>query len=102
MAEQAKTNLVLDPHQVVLRPLITEKGTHQSTRYNAYAFAVNPAASKSDIKRAVEALFNVKVAAVRTQNRKGKIRRTRFREGHMAAWKKAIVTLGEDHRIDFF
>jgi len=102
MAEKTRAKLELDPYQVVLRPLITEKGTHQSTRHNAYTFAVNPLATKEDIKQAVEALFNVKVQRVRTQNRAGKERRTKFRVGQMADWKKAIVTLNEEHRIDFF
>src|SRR5436305_14538418 len=71
------TGLDLKPYQVVLRPLVTEKGTHQSTRYNAYAFQVNPVATKTRIKAAVEALFEVRVEAVRTMNRRGKQRRFR-------------------------
>src|SRR5947208_4533673 len=69
------TGLQLRPYQVILRPLVTEKGTHQSTRYNAYAFQVNPIATKTQIKVAVEDLFHVRVEAIRTMNRKGKIRR---------------------------
>lgn len=102
MPTAGKTSLTLDPHQVIVRPLITEKGMHQSTRYNAYPFEVNPLATKADIKRAVEELFNVRVAKVRTQARKGKPRRTRFRIGHTRAWRRAIVTLHEEDRIDFF
>ena len=60
-------------------------------------------ATKNDVRRAVEELFNVKVLRVHTQNRKGKPRRTRFRSGHdQGNWKKAIVTLDKEHRIDFF
>ena len=59
--------LDLRPYQVILRPLVTEKGTHQSTRYNAYAFQVNPLATKDQIKAAVEELFNVRVEGVRTR-----------------------------------
>ena len=92
----------LDPYQVVIRPLITEKATHISERHNAYTFEVNPLASKSEIKNAIETLFNVKVAAVRTQNRRGKPRRYRLKVGRMRNWKKAIVTLYEDYRIDFY
>lgn len=92
----------LEPHQVVLRPLITEKGTHQSNRYNSYPFEVNQWANKEQIKRAVEALFNVRVLKVRTQNRLGKPRRYRFRQATMKGWKKAIVTLHSDDRISFF
>jgi len=97
-----KTKLQLEPHQVILRPLVTEKGMHRATRNNAYAFEVNPLANKDDIRRAVEELFDVKVIGVNTQNRQGKPRRTRFRWGRTKAWKKAIVKLDEEHRIDFF
>ena len=97
-----KSKLDLDPHQVVLRPLVTEKGMHKATRFNAYAFEVNRLAGKDDIRRAVEELFEVKVIRVNTQNRKGKPRRTRFRRGKTKAWKKAIVTLDSEDRINFF
>jgi len=93
---------LLAPHQIILRPLVTEKGMHRSTRYNAYAFEVNRLATKEDVRRSVEELFNVKVLRVRTQNRKGKPRRSRFRNGRTKAWKKAIITLHPENRIDFF
>ncbi len=92
----------LEPYQVVLRPLITEKATHLSERHNAYTFEVNPIATKTEIKRAVEVLFDVKVADVRTQNRRGKLRRHRLRIGRMRNWKKAIVALHDEYRIDFY
>lgn len=97
-----KTKLQLAPYQVILRPLVTEKGMHKATRYNQYAFEVNRLAGKDEIREAVEELFDVKVVGVNTQNRKGKPRRTRFRWGRTKAWKKAIVTLDSEHRIDFF
>jgi len=97
-----KSKLSLDPHQIVLRPLVTEKGMHKASRCNAYAFEVNRFAGKKDIRRAVEELFDVKVIRVNTQNRGGKPRRTRFRWGTTKAWKKAIVTLDPEDRIDFF
>jgi large subunit ribosomal protein L23 len=96
------TKITLEPHQIVLRPLVTEKGMHRSTRNNAYAFEVNKLATKDDVRRAVEELFNVSVVGVRTQNRKGKPRRTRMQFGYTNDWKKAIVTLDREHRIDFF
>jgi large subunit ribosomal protein L23 len=92
----------LEPHQVILRPLVTEKGTHQFTRHNAYPFQVNQWANKEQIKAAVQELFNVRVEKVRTQNRLGKKRRYRFRIGRLPNWKKAIVTLHADDRIEFF
>jgi len=97
-----KTKLDLEPHQIIFRPLVTEKGMHKATRFNAYAFEVNRMAGKDDIRRAVEELFDVKVLRVNTQNRKGKPRRTRFRWGKTKAWKKAIVILDPEDRIDFF
>ncbi len=90
------------PHQVVLRPLVTEKGMHRATRNNQYAFEVNPLAEKDDVRVAVETLFNVRVLKVRTQNRKGKPRRYRFTHGRTKSWKKAIITLNSEDRIDFF
>jgi large subunit ribosomal protein L23 len=93
---------VLDPYQVVIRPVITEKATHISERHNAYTFEVNPLATKTEIKEAVETLFNVKVLDVRTQNRRGKARRHRLKVGRMRHWKKAIVSLYEQYRIDFY
>ena len=97
-----RSKLQLEPHQVILRPLITEKGMHRSTRNHAYAFQVNRMANKEDVRAAIESLFDVKVQKVRTQNRKGKPRRTRTRYSFTRNWKKAIVTLDKEHRIDFF
>jgi large subunit ribosomal protein L23 len=92
----------LEPYQVVLRPLVTEKGFHKAERCNAYAFEVSPSADKETIRRAIEHLFEVKVIRVNTQNRKGKPRRTKSRTGVTKSWKKAIVTLDPEHRINFF
>ena len=97
-----KTRLELEPHQIILRPLVTEKGMHRSTRHNQYSFEVNLLATKDDVRRAVEELFDVKVVKVCTANRTGKPRRYRFRRGSTKKWKKAIVTLDAEHRIDFF
>lgn len=103
MPRQMETGSVeLAPHQVVIRPLVTEKGMHRSSRHNAYSFEVHRLATKDDVRRAVEELFNVKVLRVNTQNRKGKPRRSRFRSGTTKDWKKAIVLLDSEHRIDFF
>src|SRR5262245_8441157 len=94
----------LEPHQVILKPLITEKGTHQSTHenHNAYSFEVNQWATKDQIKAAVEELFNVRVLKVRTQNRRGKQRRYRYRFGRLPNWKKAVVKLHGEDKIEFF
>ena len=94
----------LDLHQVLLWPLITEKGTHLSTHenHNAYTFQVNLWATKEQIKAAIQELFNVRVLKVRTQMRLGKKRRFRQKVGRMANWKKAIVKLHPEDRIEFF
>jgi large subunit ribosomal protein L23 len=92
----------LESYQVILRPLVTEKGVHRSSRQNQYAFEINPRATKEDVRRAVEDLFEVTVVKVRTQSRKGKPRRHKFRYGSTKRWKKALVTLDPEHRIDFF
>jgi large subunit ribosomal protein L23 len=96
------TRLELEPYQIILRPLVTEKGVFCSTEFNQYSFEVNPLSTKDDVKRAVEALFDVKVMKVRTQNRAAKPRRYRYRYGYTKNWKKAIVTLDREDRIDFF
>jgi large subunit ribosomal protein L23 len=100
--EAVRGGIQLEPHQVIFRPLVTEKGVHQSQRLNAYAFEVHPQANKDDVRNAVEVLWNVRVVGVRTQTRKGKPRRSRMLMGHTSDWKKAIVQLHEDDRIAFF
>src|SRR5262245_23920075 len=93
----------LEPHQIIIRPLVTEKGTHQSQHRNAYPFEVNLWATKDEIKAAAVELFGVHVAKVRTQNRLGKMRRYRFKPGRLSSWKKAIITLHADSPpIEFF
>ena len=92
----------LESHQVILRPIVTEKGVYQSTEVNQYTFEVNPLATKDDVRQAVESLFDVKVVKVRTQNRSGKPRRYRYRKGQTKSIKKAVVTLDSEHRINFF
>ncbi len=95
-------NLELRPHQVLMRPLVTEKGTHLSTHHNAYTFMVNLHSNKLEIKSAVEEMFNVRVLDVRTQIRHGKKRRYRSRLGQLRDWKRALVTLHPEDKIEFF
>ncbi len=92
----------MDWHQVVIRPLVTEKGTRTSATLNAYPFQVHPEANKFEIKNAIEHIYNVKVREVRTANRKGKPRRTRFKRGLTSHWKRAVVVLDPDFHIDLF
>ena len=92
----------MDKYQVIIRPLVTEKGTHQAQVFNAYPFQVNLKANKAEIKQAVEKIYNVKVKDVRTSNRKGKPRRRGYTRGSTAHWKKAVVVLDAEYRIDLF
>lgn len=92
----------LAPHQVILRPLVTEKGMHRANRHNAYSFEVVVEATKADIRRAVEELFSVKVDKVAVQNRAGKMRRSRVRRTSTKAWKKAVVKLKPEFKINLF
>jgi len=89
-------------YDIVVRPLVTEKGTWQAETANAYAFEVHPKANKAQIKQAVEKIYDVKVMKVRTANRKGKPRRTGLKWGTTSHWKKAVVILDPDERIDLF
>ena len=91
-----------DIYGVVIRPLVTEKGTHQSQTRNAYAFEVAAEANKAKIKQAIEKIYEVKVLEVRTANRKGKPRRSGYRWGTTSHWKKAVVVLHPDFHIDLF
>ncbi|GIW40115.1 MAG: 50S ribosomal protein L23 [Candidatus Binatia bacterium] len=92
----------MEPHEVIQAPLITEKGTLVNEAANQVVFRVHPKATKHDIRRAVEALFRVKVEAVRTARYLGKKKRIGRSLGKRPDWKKAYVTLAEGHRIDFF
>jgi len=92
----------MDKTNIIIKPLVTEKSTHQQQTRNAYAFQVHADANKYQIKDAVEKLYDVKVVDVRTMNRKGKPRRTRFKMTQTSPWKRAVVVLDENSRIDLF
>ena len=92
----------MDHTNVIIKPLITEKSTHQQTTRNVYTFMVHAGANKPQIKQAIEKIYEVKVKDVRTLNRKGKPRMNRFRATTTADWKRAIVVLDENSRIELF
>ena len=92
----------MDHINVIIKPLVTEKSTHQQQTRNAYAFQVHADANKYQIKDAVEKLYHVKVVDVRTMNRKGKPRRTRTKMTTTSDWKRAVVVLDENSRIELF
>ena len=91
-----------DPRSVVHRALITEKGTALREVRNQYHFEVARAANKIEVKQAVEKLFSVKVHSVRTQQVHGKVRRQGRYAGRRNDWKKAIVKLKPDQKIELF
>ena len=88
-----------DPRQVILRPLMTEKSMQQKELHDTVTFRVHPDANKVEIRTAVEQVFNVKVADVRTASFEGKMKRMGRHQGRRADWKKAIVTLRPGHKI---
>ncbi|OGP70764.1 MAG: 50S ribosomal protein L23 [Deltaproteobacteria bacterium RBG_16_50_11] len=87
--------------QIIRRPLVTEKSTRQKEA-NQYIFEVMREANKVEIQKAIEKLFKVKVLQVRTSNVLGKMKRQGKKYGKRQDWKKAMVTLKEGERIDFF
>ena len=89
-------------YEIIRRPLVTEKSTQQKETSRQYAFEVNRKANKNEIQSAVERLFKVKVLEVRTCNVLGKVKRLGRKYGKRPDWKKAIVTLKEGERIEFF
>lgn len=101
------------PTHIIKRPLITEKSTHEASDpipsgknkgepINRYSFEVDMKARKGDIAKAVEAIYSVRVKKVATQIRKGQYFRTRFGAGKTSQWKKAVVQLHPEDRIDLF
>jgi large subunit ribosomal protein L23 len=91
----------MNDYQIIIRPLITEKNTNWMM-FNKYSFEVERNATKPQIKRAIENIFNVTVTKVHTMNVRGKRRRRGREFGYTRNWKKAIITLVEGDRIDLF
>lgn len=92
----------MDIHQVIRRPLVTEKSNIGREEENLATFAVDPRANKHDITRAVQELFDVRVISVRTMRQPRKKRRIGRHMGNKPEWKKAIVRLAEGQSIEFF
>jgi large subunit ribosomal protein L23 len=92
----------MNVHDVIRRPLVTEKSNIGREEQNLATFAVDPRANKHEIKRAVQDLFQVNVIRVRTMRQPRKSRRVGRRIGKRAEWKKAIVELAEGQSIEFF
>ena len=86
---------------VIIRPVVSEK-SYAGLESNVYTFLVDPRANKTEIKEAVQSIWNVRVTSVNTINRKGKLKRRRFTVGKRADQKRAIVTLAEGDSIEIF
>ena len=91
-----------DPRTIVKKALITEKGTVLRELRNQYHFEVARDANKIEIKHAIENIFSVKVSQVRTMQFRGKVRRQGRYVGKRSDWKKAVVTLEPDNKIELF
>ena len=90
-----------DPREVILAPVVSEK-SYTAIEQNVYTFLVAPTASKTEIKLAVEKVFDVHVVKVNTMWRSGKRKRTRYTMGQRSAQKRALVTLAEGDKIEIF
>ncbi len=89
----------MSPFEVIQGPLVTEKSETRKETDRTLCFEVNPKATKTDIKNAVQAIFKVKVEAVRTANFPGKLRRRGRYAGYRRDWKKAYVKLKEGQKM---
>lgn len=92
----------MNRHDIILRPVLTEKSTQLREVQNKYSFMVQPKANKNEVKRAVEETLNVKVENVRIVNVLGKEKRLGRFSGKRPDWKKAIVTLKEGEKLTLF
>lgn len=92
----------MEATQIIRKPIITEKATIESSEHNRYTFEIDRSATKDDVKRAVEALYGVRVVGVATQNRKGQMRRNRFGHWRAKQFKRAVVRVHPEDRIELF
>ena len=101
--ESRKPKLQLEPHQIILRPLVTEKGMHRATRNNAVCVRGEPAGrARTTSAQAVEDVVQREGGEGAHAEPQGQAAADRFKQGRTKNWKKAIVTLDSEHRIDFF
>lgn len=92
----------MDAHQVIVRPVISEKSYNLIESEGQYTFHVDRRANKNQIRRAIESAFDVSVTKVNTSNVKSKPKRQGLTRGRTATWKKAVVRLAEGERIELF
>lgn len=91
-----------NPHDIIIKPIITERSMDDMA-YGKYTFQVDKKANKSEVKKALETIFGIKVEKVNTMNYLGKMKTQGAHSGRKASWKKAIVKLAADSKkIEFF
>jgi len=91
-----------NPRDIIFEPVVSEKSYDLVEASNTYTFIVDPRSNKTEIKLAIEKIFDVKVVSVNTMNRKGKHKRTGYVIGKRKDTKRALVTLSVGHSIDVF
>jgi large subunit ribosomal protein L23 len=103
MTSNVNSNIVnfKDPHDILLGPVVSEK-SFELADLGKYTFKVAKTANKTEIKEAVQKIFDVQVLSVNTLNRKGKVQRTRYGYGKRNDQKRAIVAVAEGQSIDVF
>ena len=89
------------PRDVIIRPIVSEK-SYAGIEANRYTFLVHPNANKTEIKEAIQKIWNVRVLGVNTMNRKGKVKRQRYVTGRRSDQKRAVVTLAAGDSIEIF
>ena len=89
------------PRDVIIRPIVSEK-SYAGLEANRYTFLVHPNANKTEIKEAIQKIWNVRVLGVNTLNRKGKVKRQRYVTGRRSDQKRAVVTLAAGDSIEIF
>lgn len=92
----------MEPTQIIQKPLITEKSAWEAQTHNRYAFRVHFSASKIQVKQAIEKIYNVRVESVATQNRMGDVKRTKHGVHQDRDWKRAVVKLHQEDKIELF
>lgn len=91
-----------NPRDIIFEPIVSEKSYDLVSQNNTYSFIVDPRSNKTEIKQAIESIFEVKVVSVSTMNRQGKQKRTGATIGRRKATKRALVTLQDGDSIEFF
>lgn len=91
-----------NPRDIILEPVVSEKSYDLIEKANTYTFVVDPRSNKTEIKQAIQSIFDVEVVRVATQNRQGKVKRTGYVKGRRKNVKRALVTLAKDDKIELF